>query len=94
MANKRDRAARNSLDNLRDDECIVSQHTGSPRAGSQPTESLITEHEPERRRSNESLAPRRRFPTFTLSVIVALLLLVALAPTLVSFTSLGPQMVA
>jgi hypothetical protein len=36
----------------------------------------------------------RRFPTFTVTVMVALVLLVVLAPTIVSLTPLGPQMVA
>src|SRR5687767_14019971 len=37
---------------------------------------------------------RRRFPTFTVSVVIALLGLVALAPTIVSLTPLGPRLVA
>src|SRR3954463_13576698 len=37
---------------------------------------------------------RRRFPTFTISALAALALLVAVAPPLISVTSYGPQLVS
>jgi hypothetical protein len=58
-------------------------------------QSAADESLPETQPSAGTAPPRRRrFPTFTLTAIGTLLLLIALAPSIVSVTPLGPQLVA